>query len=116
MRIVSSLTPLNCRADEVLQSHQVLLSLPVALERRAGLVFLGFLDSLGFLGYQENIRNNANYPVSGRGHFQGLRLELFPCVKALVSGHLRENQQPPYSILFLSINYFTLPFVTMILQ
>lgn len=39
MRIVSSLMPLNCRADQVLQSHQAPLELPAVLERRAGLVY-----------------------------------------------------------------------------
>lgn len=63
MRIVSSLMPLNCRADQVLQSHQAPLELPAVLERRAGLVFL---KSLGFLGCHENICNIVNYPKMGK--------------------------------------------------
>ena len=66
MRIVSSLMPLNCQADQMLQSHQAPLELPAVLERRAGLVFLGFLKSLGILGCHENIRNIANYPKMGK--------------------------------------------------
>ena len=66
MRIVSSLMPLNCRADQVLQSHQAPLELPAVLERRAGLVFLDFLKSLGFLGCRENICNIVNYPKMGK--------------------------------------------------
>ena len=60
------LTDILLSSNSLLQSHQAPLELPAVLERRAGLVFLDFLKSLGFLGCHENICNIVNYPKKGK--------------------------------------------------